>query len=165
MSIEDVENVHLTEVHNKYFEPTFKYYKISLYNKLFKFGLTDVKIFGEIENNPYCEGQKLIKWGIPEEDKGVIKAIELIIKEKLVKKEKIGEIKEVYSGINERNRTLDTKVKDRNSLKISKKYYSLDELDLEDEYNVWIALDGISWDSEKAKVTFYYSTREIIALS
>jgi hypothetical protein len=142
----------------------FKYYKITSDRKNLEFIVEDTVIIGEIGYNPYNKDQRIIRWQLTEKDIKDILELEQGIRNKLNKKEDISGILTIYSGINDYNKTIETKVIDRKSLKINKKYYYLEELG-KGEYDVTIRIDGVSWDSEKGKLTYYYSTREIDALS
>jgi hypothetical protein len=156
--------IELKEINNESYGPIFKYYKITSNRKNIEFYLEDTFIIGDIDYNPYNKEQRIIKWKLTDRDIKDINDLEQKIIDKLSKIIDLSNIKKRYGGINEYNNTLLTKIIDRKSLKINKRYYYLEELG-KGEYNVCIRIDGISWDSEKGKVTYYYSTREIDALS
>jgi hypothetical protein len=144
--------------------PDFKYFKLSINRKNIDFIVEDTILIGEIGYNPYNKEQRILRWQITEKDKKDILDLEQSIRNKLNNQLDLSSIITIYSGVNDYNKTIETKIIDRKSLKINKKYYYLEELG-KGEYDVSIRLDAISWDSEKGKLTYYYSTREIDALS
>jgi hypothetical protein len=144
--------------------PNFKYFKISTNRKNIDFIVEDTVLIGEIDYNPYNKEQRILRWQLTEKDIRDILDLEQNIRNKLSKIIDLSSITTIYSGVNNLNKTIETKVIDRKKLKISKKFYYLEELG-KGEYEVMIRLDAISWESEKGKITYYYSTREIDALS